>query len=221
MGEKTGNGQSQLSWTGKNMIRTLIFILIMILPAGCSSSDKYDPRDGDIIFHTSRSAQSVAIQKATKSQYSHMGIVYLKSGKPYVFEAFGPVKLTPLKDWIRRGVDGRYVVKRLANADKILTDNALERMMTEGKAFRGKPYDIYFEWSDNRIYCSELVWKIYKRALNIELGRLQKMREFDFSDPAVKARVRKRYGDRIPKDEPVISPARMFSADGLVTVYRN
>ena len=179
------------------------------------------PLDGDIIFHTSRSAQSVAIQKATRSKYSHMGIVYVKKGKPYVFEAVEPVKLTPLKDWIRRGVDGRYVVKRLADADKRLTDNALKRMMKEGKAFQGKHYDMHFAWSDDRIYCSELVWKIYKRALNIELGRLQKMREFDFSDPAVRVQVRERYGDRIPEDEPVISPAAIFSADGLVTVYQN
>src|SRR5262245_5809101 len=30
-------------------------------------------RDGDLIFHTSRSAQSAAIQRATHSPYSHVG----------------------------------------------------------------------------------------------------------------------------------------------------
>ncbi|VTR45020.1 Orthopoxvirus protein of uncharacterised function (DUF830) [Serratia fonticola] len=44
-------------------------------------------QDGDIIFHTSRSAQSLAIQQATGSRYSHMGIIVLRDGKPYVFEA--------------------------------------------------------------------------------------------------------------------------------------
>src|SRR5437867_163185 len=27
------------------------------------------------------------------------------------------------------------------------------------------PYDLTFEWSDDKIYCSELVWKVYERAL--------------------------------------------------------
>jgi len=32
--------------------------------------------NGDIIFQTSRSSQSKAIQLATNSKYSHMGIIY-------------------------------------------------------------------------------------------------------------------------------------------------
>jgi len=71
-------------------------------------------RDGDIIFHTSRSAQSAAIQRATHSPYSHVGIVIHRDGKPYVFEANATVRYTPLADWIARGDGGRYVVKRLA-----------------------------------------------------------------------------------------------------------
>ena len=44
-------------------------------------------RDGDIIFHTSRSAQSAAIQRATHSPYSHFGIILYRDDKPFVFEA--------------------------------------------------------------------------------------------------------------------------------------
>jgi hypothetical protein len=35
--------------------------------------------------------------------------------------------------------------------------------------YLGKNYDIYFGWSDSLIYCSELVWKVYKDAWDIEL----------------------------------------------------
>jgi hypothetical protein len=41
-----------------------------------------------------------------------MGIIYKQAGKYFVFEAIQPVKLTPLNDWIKRGKDGHYVVKR-------------------------------------------------------------------------------------------------------------
>jgi uncharacterized protein YycO len=199
-----------------------IFITLLILLGllGCKSSTEYQPQNGDIIFHTSQSAQSLAIQKATKSQYSHMGIIFLKNGTPFVFEAVGPVRLTPLSDWVARGEGQHYVVKRLADTKKVLTQEAINRMLAVGVSFTGKPYDLYFEWSDNRIYCSELVWKIYKRALNLEIGTLQTMGEFDLSDPLVQEKIRERFDDSVPKDETVISPAAIFTSNMLIEVHK-
>lgn len=175
-------------------------------------------RDGDIIFHESRSSQSQAIQLATKSRYSHMGILYKQNGRWFVYEAVQPVKLTPLADWIRRGRNGHFVVKRLRAS---LTPATLRRMRNAGERYRGRGYDLYFEWSDERIYCSELVWKIYKEAAGVEIGRLQKLREFDLSHPAVRGKMRERYGNRVPLSEPVISPAAMFQSNLLVEVARD
>jgi len=59
-----------------------------------------------------------------------------------------------------------------------------------GEKFKGKNYDIYFEWTDDKIYCSELVWKIYKEALDIEIGELQELREFDLSNDIVKNKMK-------------------------------
>jgi len=201
------------------MQKTLIILLLLLGSSGYSCSEEYQAQNGDIIFQTSRSSQSVAIQRATRSKYSHMGIVYIKNGQPFVFEAIEPVKLTPFGDWVARGDGGHYVVKRLSNAKERLTSEALERMLKVGKTFEGRHYDLYFEWSDDRIYCSELVWKVYKRALNLEVGELQTMQEFDLSDPLVKAKVRERFGESLPKNEAVISPAAIFASDLLVTVY--
>jgi hypothetical protein len=55
-----------------------------------------DIQNGDIIFQTSLSTQSKAIQLATNSPYSHCGIIYKDGEKFYVFEAVQPVKKTPL-----------------------------------------------------------------------------------------------------------------------------
>jgi hypothetical protein len=172
-------------------------------------------RDGDIIFHTSRSGQSLAIQRATHSPWSHMGVIFHRDGKPYVFEAIATVRYTPLDQWIARGEKGYYVVKRLA---KGLSKEQAGKLRRAAGVYEGKPYDLYFEWSDDRIYCSELVWKMYQRALGLELGGRQKLKEFDLTDPAVRAKMRERYGDKVPMMEPVISPAAMFSARELVTV---
>src|SRR5687768_3065271 len=43
-------------------------------------------QDGDIIFQTSKSNQSKAIQLATGSKYSHMGILYKVDGNFFVYE---------------------------------------------------------------------------------------------------------------------------------------
>ena len=177
--------------------------------------------NGDIIFQTSKSSQSKAIQIATKSKYSHMGIIYQKDNELYVFEAVQPVKLTPLNDWIKRGEYGHYVVKRLKNSKQILTSEKLSKMKTIGEKFIGKNYDLYFEWSDNRIYCSELVWKIYKEALDLEIGKLETLNDFDLTNEVVKTKLTERYGNKIPLNELVISPASMFNSDKSKTVYQN
>lgn len=184
------------------------------------TSDIQGLKNGDIIFQTSQSAQSKAIQLATNSKYSHCGIVYKENGKFYVFEAIQPVKTTPLDKWIARGKDSHYVIKRLKN-DKILTPENLRKMKAVGKTFAGKNYDLYFEWSNDRIYCSELIWKIYKEGTGIEIGKLQQLKDFDLTNPSVKQKLKERYGNSIPQNEKVISPAAIFESEVLYTVIEN
>ncbi len=175
-------------------------------------------QNGDLIFHTSRSAQSQAIQLATKSKYSHCGIIYEDKGQYFVFEAVQPVSSTPLAKWIDRGEGGHFVVKRLKNADQVLTSSALAKMKAVGEEFTGKDYDLTFEWSDDKIYCSELIWKVYQRATGLEVGKLEKLKDFDLSAKPVQAKMRERYGNKIPYEEQVISPASMFASELLKTV---
>ncbi len=216
-----------------NIFKLMILVCILVL-FSCNSDDKkaqtWDNRirefednqelfqDGDIIFQTSKSNQSKAIQLATNSKYSHMGIVYIVNGKIMVYEAVQPVKLTPIAKWISRGKNGDYVLKRLKNSSQILTQEVKKEMKEYGEKYKGKNYDIYFDWSDDKIYCSELVWKIYKEAIGIEIGKLQTLSEFDLSSTIVKQKMKERYGDNIPMDEVVISPVAMFDSDKLITI---
>ncbi|UPL50020.1 YiiX family permuted papain-like enzyme [Hymenobacter sublimis] len=175
-------------------------------------------RNGDLIFQTSRSAQSRAIQLATHSAYSHCGILFKKDGEWRVFEAVQPVGETSLAAWTARGQKGTFVVKRLHDAETVLTPAVLQRLQAAGERYRGKNYDLYFGWSDERIYCSELLWKMYRQATGREIGKLQTLREFDLSHPVVQAKLQERYGKRIPLHEQVISPVRMLKSKELVTV---
>jgi hypothetical protein len=150
-----------------------------------------------------------------------MGIVFIRDGEPFVFEAVQPVKLTPLDQWTARGLDGHFVAKRLRDVESRLTPEALENMLSVGQLFAGKDYDLYFEWSDERIYCSELVWKIFQRGADIEIGEVAALGDFDLSHPVVQAKLEERYGNDVPLDETVISPSAMFEAPILETVYAN
>ncbi len=175
-------------------------------------------QEGDIIFHTSQSKQCTAVQLATKSQYSHCGILFTYSGKLQVLEAVQPVKITPIEDFIQRGKNHHYVVKRLVNAQKVLTEDHLIAMKKIGNSFKGKNYDIYFNWSDDDIYCSELVWKIYENATGIKLGELKPLSSYDLSHPEVKSIMKERYGNNIPLSEMMISPGAIFDSELLMTV---
>ena len=175
-------------------------------------------KDGDLIFQTSISGQSQAIQLATDSKYSHCGIIFKEKNQWYVFEASNVVKKTPLNEWIQHGVDHQYVVKRLKNVEQVLNKEALEKMKSVSLHFAKRPYDSHFEWSDEKIYCSELVWKIYHEALGIELGQLRKLKDFHLNHPKVKEIMDQRYHGKVPLEEPVIAPSDIFECDLLQDV---
>ncbi|MEN8927670.1 MAG: YiiX family permuted papain-like enzyme [Flavobacteriales bacterium] len=175
-------------------------------------------QEGDIIFQTSNSMQSKAIQIATQSKYSHVGIIMTYDGELVVLEAVQPIKITPIKVWIRQGVGSFYSLKRLKNRGAILTGNAIKKMRVKGKSWIGKNYDIAFDWSDKKLYCSELVWKLYKEGCEIEIGELKKLKDYDLSHPVVKQAMEQRYGKQIPWEEKMISPQAIFESNLLETV---
>lgn len=75
-------------------------------------------------------------------------------------------------------------------------------------------------WSDQQIYCSELVWKIYQRGAGVELCALRPLDDFDLSAPVVRQVMQQRYGDKVPLKEPMVSPGDLFDSPLLVEVMR-
>jgi len=199
----------------RQWMRTVLLPGLLVWLSPWAAAAEY--ATGDLIFQQSRSAQSRAIQQATHSRYSHMGMIVNRDGTLFVLEAAATVRYRPLAEWITQGERGHYVVKRLRE-DMAPDAVARQQLAAAAEDFLGKPYDLHFAWSDEAIYCSELVWKIYQRGLNVEIGALTPLREFDLQLPVVRDKMRERYGDQIPLDEPMISPAAMFESGLLVLV---
>lgn len=170
-------------------------------------------REGDIIFHASTSSQSALIRLLTRSPYTHCGLVMRHKGRWLVLEAVQPVKLTPLAAWTARGAGGHYVLKRLKNADAALTPDVLEHMRRLGLGMLGRAYDRQFRWSDAKLYCSELVWKLYRRGAGITLCKPQHFRDFNPARPSLAGEAARRYGKNMPPpDEPVVTPAALYDS---------
>ncbi len=175
-------------------------------------------RDGDILFQVTSGGQSEAISLATGSEWTHVGVLLNDGGNWFVYEAVGPVKRTPLKEWATHGDRGQYTAKRLLDPTGPFDNAQIEKMRAVMKRYLGKPYDFEFRWSDDKIYCSELVWKLYKEALNVELCEPKPMRDHALGSEVVQRTMKERYGSTPPLDELMIAPGALFDCPLLGTV---
>lgn len=170
-------------------------------------------KEGDIIFQTTSGETGKAIQLATHSQYNHCGVLFFENNKWVVYEAVQPVKKISLAEFNARG---KGTVKRLANTT--LTSGDISKLKTLFKSYEHKNYDEAFNWSDDRLYCSELVYKLYTNALGTELCKPRKLSDFDLSHPLVKQKLNEKYSGHIPLNEPMVSPEDIFRSTLLVSV---
>ncbi|MDR2893150.1 MAG: hypothetical protein LBV80_08725 [Deltaproteobacteria bacterium] len=176
--------------------------------------------EGDLLFQGTISPQSAAIKLATGSRYTHCAIVLEKDGQLQVFEAISKIGWTTIEQWTRRGVDGHYVLMRLKDAS-VLTPQALAAMRRDTANYYNKDYDLLFQWSDDKQYCSELVWKIYQRNAGLELGKLKGFADYRLDSEEVRRIIRQRYGTDLPTGEKVIAPSDLMASDLLEVVYQN
>lgn len=197
----------------------LLLGLLLALPA-CGGEEAAKAQAGDVIFQSLNTSQSLALRIATGSEYTHCGIILEKDGQLQVLEAVGPVLWTPLEEWIARGEKGHYVLMRLKDTSP-LTAEALTAMQKDVATFEGKPYDFLFQWSDDKIYCSELVWKLYQRNVGLELGPLRRIADYNLDHEEVLRIARQRYGTDIPLDEQVTAPSDIMASELLEVVAKN
>jgi hypothetical protein len=157
----------------------------------------------------------------TRSRWTHVGVVFNETSGPMVLEAVSPVRFTPIAQWIARGKNSGYVVKRLRHAAVRLTPEVIAKLRARGKTWLGRPYDVQFRWDDESLYCSELVYKLFERAAGIELGSIEHASDMNLDDERVKRALKKRFArGGFDQAEPVVTPDSIFNDDELVEVPR-
>ena len=124
------------------------------------------------------------------------------------------MRWTPLDRFIARGAEGHLVVVRAVGGLETAEAVALQKA---AEGYLGRNYDTLFRWDDERIYCSELVYKAYE-AIGREMGDRVPLRTFDLDPPAVQALIRARARTELNLDEPVVAPASMLDHPGFEIV---
>jgi hypothetical protein len=198
------------------MKQILVFLMFSFMFISCNSQP-INLKDGDMIFHTSKSSQSKVIKMMTNSNLTHCGIIFHKNGKPYVFEAVQPVKVTPLQEWINRGVGRKYIITRYKHT---LSKDDINDMYYYAKKQLGKSYDLQFKWSDSKMYCSELIYKVYV-AGGVTLSECKIFNDYDINNSEAQKLITQRYNGGFSKDEPVIAPVDLYKSSLVKTIYNN
>lgn len=176
---------------------------------------------GDIVFQTTNGDQSKLIAIATQSPFTHCGLIVKKENQYLVLEAFDGVSLTPLQTWIDRGDEGKIAVMRVKNRDKIFNQMNPKMAQKIMGSELNKPYDSYYKWTDEAMYCSELVWKMYQNTLNLEICPLRKLSDYDLSTEEVKTELKNKYGATVPLNETMVAPSDIAASDMLEMIYSN
>ena len=112
---------------------------------------------GDVLLQPLKCWACSLIAQQENSAYSHMGI-YL--GDDQVAEAFfDRVKIVSLQEFMQKTAPKKTVrVRRLKYPPAELKSKLSERL----KKYLGLPYDRWFLLDEQRIYCSELVYKLLR-----------------------------------------------------------
>lgn len=166
----------------------LLFLAIIgfVIVCGQSKSSEASPvkpsydiwelpalHEGDLIFRKGRSLVSrVVLMNDRASPYSHVGIVAFKNGEPFVVHAVPgepdvngeeKVKCDTPADFLDNEKADLFAVFRMTDDEKHQAKMAAQKAMDYFEM--GLPFDKTLDFrSNDKLYCTELVWKAYLAA---------------------------------------------------------
>lgn len=178
----------------------------------------YSPQEGDVLFQSLPDLPGLdlvdAIEGSTGSPYSHCGMVFRDGPDWKVIEAIGPVKETPLDDFVARGRKRAFWAYRPKEELQKSVPAALAAM----KLDLGKPYDVHYRFDDEAIYCSELIRRGWKTATGENLGETVTLGSLNWQPYRTVIEAIEGTG-KLPLDREMITPRDLARAPQLRQVY--
>jgi hypothetical protein len=175
---------------------------------------RYSPREGDILFQSlPDNPLAAAIVGVSSSPLSHCGVVAKIENGWVVLEAIGPVQETPLDKWIARGRSSYFVAFRILPP----YDAAIPRFLSSARSYLGRPYDNLYELDDEKIYCSELIYKAFEAATGKPLGEAKPLGELNWKPH--QEFIKEVTGGKLPLERIIITPVALSEAPELQKIY--
>ena len=197
------------------MLIALLSLLACDVSLPSPTPTSTEVQTGDIIFQVSSSSQAPAVALASNSPITHVGIISVVGDRVTVIEAVEPVREIPIESFIDHG--SLWGVHRLKDQPK--NANWSKKVIRAARAMKGKHYDGLFQWGDDRIYCSELVWKAYSRGAGIDLVEPQRVGDLNLSLAPVQSLIKRRMGGKkLNLDEKIVTPGALHESDKLEMV---
>jgi len=158
------------------------FILFIALLCSFLSvkSFAFELRTGDVLLQPLKCWSCSLIEQQEQSEYAHIGMVINFSGQTFVAEAFGKVKIVPLKDFLSKTAKGKKVKVRRADYHFLAFEPVQLALINKTLEYVGNPYDSAFLWNNEingveALYCSELVYKVLAHYIPFSLLRPKEM----------------------------------------------
>lgn len=218
-------------------------ILVILSCLACSSDDKlngsFSPQnppvakfrvedlllqEGDLIFQQTSGFQGQLFEEMSQSLWTHVGVLREIAKDWYVTEAQKSVTRTEITKFVARGKNQAIIIARVkpSYVDLSKTENQAKFISALGD-YMARPYDDYFEWSDARIYCSELVWKAFSNAFGKPLSVLKKLKDYRLDGPIASrliAEYERETGQKVNFEETVVGPDTILASGALQIIYK-
>jgi hypothetical protein len=189
------------------------FVWLALTPVAARMG--YEPAEGDVVFQSTRPSELAdAIEGATRSPFSHCGIVAREEDGWYVYEALHGVGKTPLDRWLARGHGGGFAVFRFKEQYRPHVPATLAAARTHF----GKEYDWRYRLGPEALYCSELVYLSYQEATGEPLGKLVTLKDLHWKP--YRSLIERLEGGEPPLELEMITPRDLAEAEQLEEVYR-
>ena len=123
------------------------------------------------------------------------------------------MEATPLKEFLFRGRNHGFAVYRLRSPYQ----GHIPAILAKVQRYLGRPYDVRYRMDDEKIYCSELIYKAYQESSDGEqLGRLVRLGDLNW-EPYVSTIEHFEQGP-VPLDREMITPIELARAEQLELV---
>jgi uncharacterized protein YycO len=155
-----------------------LFLIWMTLLGLMARAEALELKVGDVILQPLKCWACSLIEAEEETIYSHVGVVVATSPEVMVAEAFSKVRKLSLNEYNQKTEPGqKLMVLRFRRDDLVaeLQRSKSEFMKLFETSFEGALYDHDFRWNNfddqgnEKLYCSELVSKLFQAFAGIEL----------------------------------------------------